>query len=156
MRAPARRPEGKKRTGAETWVWFRLPQPPPPLLLLLLRMPATAASQTAHYRFSSHRVRLRTEAEAQGRARDIPRAPSRRREDADGLPPPPAPGLWDLKLFGQLMGKSPCSPGAGHQWAWSWLEAGLAIGARLSKLAAGPRLSEHVRRVDESFIWVSD
>lgn len=36
MRAPARRPEGKKRTGAETWVWFRLPQPPPLLLLLLL------------------------------------------------------------------------------------------------------------------------
>ena len=52
-----------------------------------------------------------------------------------------APGLWDLELFGQLMGKSPCSPGAGHQWAWSWLESGLAIGARLSKLAAGPRLS---------------
>lgn len=36
------------------------------------------------------------------------------------------------------MGKSLSAPGAGHQWAWSWLEAGLQLtGARLSKLAAG-------------------
>lgn len=75
---------GQKRTGAVTWVWFRLRQPPTLLLLLLLRRLPAATS-------APKRGGTRTETEAQGRAGDIPRSPSRGREDAGGLPQSPVP-----------------------------------------------------------------